>query len=225
MNGMGFSLYPTEKEHAGAPVFLLLGEERAERVRDALRDLTEAPCSLAVFPVADWNRDLSPWPAEKVFKGGEDFGGGGDAVLEKLERTVLPAMREALDAPEAPVYLAGYSLAGLLAVYALFRLPGLAGAVCCSGSLWFPGFREYAEAHPLAGKPERVYLSLGDKEKRSRNPVLGRVEDCTLAFRDLLRARGTDCTFVLNPGNHFQEPDKRMAQGIAWCLEHAAEAD
>ena len=219
MSGTDHILYPAEKERETAPIFLLLGEEKADRVLDCLRELTEAPVSLAACPVEDWDRDLSPWPAKAVFKGGEDFGGGGDAALARLEQTVLPAVRASLSAPEAPVYLAGYSLAGLLAAYALFRLPWLTGAVCCSGSLWFPGFLEYAEAHSPAGKPERAYLSLGDKEKKSRNPVLSRVEEDTSAFRDLLLARGTDCTFVLNPGNHFQEPDKRMALGIAWCLE------
>ena len=218
MSGSDLILYPAERERETAPIFLLLGEEEGDHVRTSLRTMTDAPCSLAAFPVSDWDRDLSPWPAKKVFKGGEDFGGGGDAVLDKLESAVLPAVREALGAPEAPVYLAGYSLAGLLAAYALFRLPRLTGAVCCSGSLWFPGFPEFAESHPLAGKPERVYLSLGDKEKKSRNPLLSRVEDCTRAFRDLLLARGVRSDFVLNPGNHFQEPDRRMALGIAWCL-------
>jgi predicted alpha/beta superfamily hydrolase len=114
------------------------------------------------------------------------------------------------------VYLAGYSLAGLLAAYALFRLPGLAGAVCCSGSLWFPGFLEYAESHEPGGS--RVYLSLGDREKKSRNPVLSRVEECTLRFRDRLADRGVTCAFFPEPGNHFQDPDGRLARGIAWCL-------
>ena len=219
MKTADYMLYPAETEPETSPLFLLLGEERADRVRDLLRELKAPPCSLAACPAADWNRDLSPWPAPAVFRGGEDFGGGGEATLEKLAHTVLPVLREDLSAPAAPVYLAGYSLAGLLAVWGLFRLPWPAGAVCCSGSLWFPGFPEYAQTHPLAGRPERVYLSLGDKEKKTRNPALNRVEDCTLAFRDLLLDRGVSSTFALNPGNHFQEPDKRMALGIAWCLE------
>jgi predicted alpha/beta superfamily hydrolase len=223
MSGSDQILYPAERERETAPVFLLLGEEKADRVLDCLRELTDAPFSLAACPVEDWDRELSPWPAKAVFKGGEDFGGGGDAFLERAEQAILPAVREGLGAPAAPVYLAGYSLAGLLAAYALFRLPWLTGAVCCSGSLWFPGFIEYAEAHPLAGKPERVYLSLGDKEKKSRNPVLSRVEDCTTAFRDLLLSRGINSTFVSNPGNHFQEPDRRMALGITWCLDRERE--
>ena len=219
MSASDLILYPAERERETTPVFLLPGEEEPGRIRDCLRELTDSPFALAAFPVSDWDRELSPWPGKAVFKGGEDFGGGGNATLERVEKALLPKARAALGASAAPVYLAGYSLAGLLAAYALFRLPWLTGAVCCSGSLWFPGFSEYAEAHPLAGRPERVYLSLGDTEKQSRNPVLRRVEDCTLAFRDLLLARGTDCAFVSNPGNHFQEPDRRMALGIAWCLE------
>lgn len=40
------------------------------------------PFSLATIPIADWNRDLSPRAAPRVFKGGEDFGGGADKLLE-----------------------------------------------------------------------------------------------------------------------------------------------
>lgn len=214
-----FALYPAEAGAETAPLFLLLGDgERAGAAAERVRALTQRPFSLAGLPVEDWNMALSPWPAKAVFKGSEDFGGGGDATLRDLGIRILPRVREALGAPTAPVYLAGYSLAGLLAVYGLYRLPGLAGAVCCSGSLWFPGFLEYAADHDPAGQPERVYLSLGDREKRSRNPVLSRVEENTLRFRDLLTVRGIPCAYFPEPGNHFQDPEGRLARGIAWCL-------
>ena len=31
---------------------------------------------------------------------------------------------------------------------------------------------------------------------------------------------GIDCTYELNPGNHFQDPEKRLAKGIAWILQN-----
>ena len=34
-----------------------------------------------------------------------------------------------------------------------------------------------------------------------------------------LRSRNVDVTFELNPGNHFQDPDLRMAHGIRWILD------
>ncbi len=216
-NKSEFALFPAEAGAETAPLFLLLGDgERAGEVAERVKALTPLPFSLAGVPVEDWDAALSPWPAKAVFKGNRDFGGGGDATLSDLEECLLPRLRGELGAPEAPVYLAGYSLAGLLAAYALFRLPGLAGAVCCSGSLWFPGFLEYAESHEPGGS--RVYLSLGDREKKSRNPVLSRVEECTLRFRDRLADRGVTCAFFPEPGNHFQDPDGRLARGIAWCL-------
>ena len=217
-----YQLIPAETGQETAPLFLLLGEEDGNPVAARVRELSKVPFSLAAIPAEDWDAALSPWPAGAVFKGSADFGGGGDATLAMLEARILPRVWEELRAPSTPVYLAGYSLAGLLTAYALFRLPTLAGAVCCSGSLWFPGFSEYAEAHALAGRPSRVYLSLGDREKKSRNPVLSRVEDCTLRFRDLHLDRGIDCAFYPEPGNHFQDPEGRLARGIAWCLEGQA---
>lgn len=215
----GYRLFPPERGAGKAPIFLLPGgEERGETVLAKARELTTEPFALAYLPVEDWDRDLSPWPAPAVFKGGSDFGGGGNAALARLSGELLPSIREELAAPEAPVYLAGYSLAGLLAVYGLYRLPELTGCVCCSGSLWFPGFLDYARGHAPVGAPQRVYLSLGDREKKSRNPVLSQVETCTLALRDLLTSGGISCLYVSEPGNHFQDPEGRLARGIAWCV-------
>ena len=208
-------------EQSSSSVLVQMVDDHDLSVMDSevrlIREMAGKDFLLIAMKVGNWNHDLTPWGAKAVF-GSEDFGDGAEDTL----KAVLEELR--LYDRRKKFYIGGYSLAGLLAAYALFRLPGLAGAVCCSGSLWFPGFSEYAETHPLAGEPERVYLSLGDKEKRSRNPVLSRVEDCTLAFRDLLLARGADSVFRPEPGNHFQEPDKRMARGIAWCLERRQEA-
>ena len=73
------------KPDADAPiVFLLSADEDGARVWDTARRLSEQPFSLATVPVPDWNRDLSPWAERRVFKGGEDFGGGADAFLQRL---------------------------------------------------------------------------------------------------------------------------------------------
>ena len=220
MSVLDLTLCPAERERDSAPIFLLLGEsERDMEEIGRIRTLTDRPVSLTALPADDWNAELSPWPAKAVFKGESDFGGGGDVTLDKIRSAVIPKVRAELSAPSAPVWIAGYSLAGLLAVYALYRLPELAGAVCCSGSLWYPGFLDYAASHAPAAKPRGVYLSLGDREKKSRNPMLCRVEDCTLALRDLLTKDGISCTFVSEPGNHFQDPEGRLTRGILWCLE------
>ncbi len=212
------TLFPLDgKLDADAPIiFLLTGEEDDARVWDAARRLTARPFSLVTVPVTDWNRDLSPWAARRVFKGGEDFGGGADAFLQRLESEIVPAVRAEAD---APCILAGYSLAGLCAVYAAYRTTAFSGVISASGSLWFPSFSDFAASHTFARRPERVYFSLGDRESRTKNPVMRLVEDNTRKLCDAYAAQGIETTFEWNPGNHFQDAELRLAKGIAWILE------
>lgn len=213
----------SDEPGAGAetPLILLIGEEGCAQILAETRKRTSLPFTLAAVPIPDWDAQLSPWEAPRVFRGGQDFGGGAGETLEWLTGNVVPALRAALGRPGAPCCLAGYSLAGLFALYALWRSPLFSGALSASGSLWFPGFSDYAAAQPFAGNPERVYLSLGDRESRTRNPVMRTVEEHTRRVHALLRDRGVNTVFEMNPGNHFQEPELRLAKGIAWLLEGA----
>ncbi len=144
---------------------------------------------------------------------------GAEAAHQLVHRLGERSLvREALDCPGAPCILAGYSLAGLCALYALYRTALFSGAISASGSLWFPGFLDYAVSRSFPRLPERVYLSLGDRESRSRNLLMRRVEENSRAFCALLEKQGVDCRFERNPGNHFQDPEERLAKGIAWIL-------
>ncbi len=87
-----------------------------------------------------------------------------------------------------------------------------------SGSLWFPGFKEYAVTHELQKKPEHLYFSLGDKECRTRNPYLKAVQARTEELVAFYRSQQIDTEYQLNPGNHFSDAIKRSALGIKWLL-------
>ena len=200
-------------------VFLLTGDEDGAKVWGTARELTARPFSLVTVPVEDWNRDLSPWAAPRVFKGGKDFGGGADKLLETLENEIVPTVKAELRT-DAPCILAGYSLAGLCVVYALYRTKAFSGVISASGSLWFPDFMEFAAARDFARKPERVYFSLGDQESKTKNPTMCRVEEDTRALNETYAAHGIKTTFELNPGNHFQDAELRLAKGVAWMLGH-----
>ncbi|MBQ6125309.1 MAG: hypothetical protein IJL13_07895, partial [Spirochaetales bacterium] len=69
-----------------------------------------------------------------------------------------------------------------------------------------------------AASPSKVYLSLGDREAKTRNPVMSTVQDNTEKMAELLKKRGADVSYELNPGNHFQDPELRMAKGIFGIL-------
>ena len=114
--------------------------------------------------------------------------------------------------------VAGYSLAGLFALWSLWETPAFSRVASVSGSLWFPGLLDWCTGRPLAASPDVAYLSLGKREHKTPNRMMRGVLDATRGFEALLRERGVETTLELNPGNHFCEPDARTARGIAWLL-------
>ena len=84
-------------------------------------------------------------------------------------------------------------------------------------ALWFPGFIDYMKEHEI--KSETVYLSLGDREEKTRNPVMSQVGNCIRMGHEWLIERGINCTLEWNQGNHFKEPDIRTAKAFAWVME------
>ena len=154
----------------------------------------------------DWNRDLSPWYSQKIFRGGEDFAGKADELLQEIL---------AMDLPEKMI-IAGYSLAGLFALYSCTLTDRFIGCVSASSSLWYPGFVDYLKTHPLHSKV--VYFSLGDKEKNSRNPILSTIEDKTKEVYAMVSGYA-DCTLIMNPGNHFSDTAHRVEKGIDWVRQ------
>ena len=168
-------------------------------------------CSLLAFPAPDWDRDLTPWRAPGLRKSDGEFGGGAEAFLTEL----LAAVREAeaaLEAPPEKKLLMGYSLGGLFALWAGTRTAEFGLLASVSGSLWFDGWCEYLEAHPC--RAEKVYLSLGEREPKAKNPRMARVGDCTLRTEALLRSGGAETALEWNPGGHFNEPEARMARAV-----------
>ena len=171
--------------------------------------------TLAAFKVNDWNTDLTPWEAEPVF-GDAGFGSGAPETLDYITKSLLP---ELTDGRYVAVLIGGYSLAGLFSLWAGYTSDMFAGIAACSPSVWFPGWTEFAEERSV--KAPLVYLSLGDKEERTRNPVMQMVGDRIRRQREMLEADAgcRECELEMNAGNHFREPDLRTAKGFAWLLE------
>jgi len=164
----------------------------------------------------DWNRDLSPWAAPAVFRKGGDFSGGAGRHLSFLCEKVIPLTEEKLGLHVVRRGLMGYSLAGLFALYVMYQTDFFTDIASVSGSLWYDGFIEYmVEREPL-GKPHKVYLSLGLKEKNTKNVRMAEVESRTEKAMDYLCSIGIDCVFEKNPGNHFFQEEERMQKALLW---------
>ena len=72
------------------------------------------------------------------------------------------------------------------------------------------------EKHEI--KIRAVYLSLGDKESKARNPVMATVGEQIQKAHSILKERDVDCTLEWNEGNHFKDADLRTAKAFAWLL-------
>lgn len=189
--------------------------DEGKRVLDTLLQMTDADFSLAAVSDIDWNREMSPWPYDD---GRNAFAGGADAFLEELTGEIIPQAERLMSVHPSRRFIAGYSLAGLFAIYSLYRTDLFSGAVSASGSLWYPGFAEFAEKNDPVRMPDRIYLSLGDRESKTRNPVMAAVGQRTEELCGLYASKGIGTVFESNPGNHFREPELRTAKGIAWIL-------
>ena len=178
-----------------------------------IEELSGGQCfCLKAVKVDNWNKDLSPWPAPAVF-GREDFGAGAEETLAYLLKEVVP---HKTNSPQK-VYIGGYSLASLFALWAGYQTDVFSGIAAASPSIWFPGFTEYMKKNELHARA--VYLSLGDREERTRNPVMARVGDAVREAYAHLQETGVDCVLEWNKGNHFKEPDLRTARAFAWVME------
>lgn len=170
---------------------------------------------LKAVKVENWNADLSPWPAPAVF-GNEDFGEGAPKTLEFLLNEVIAASEDKNDVRTRKIYIGGYSLAGLFALWTGYQTDCFSGIAAASPSIWFPGFIDYMQANNL--QTDAVYLSLGDREEKTRNPLMSQVGNAIRTAYEYLQENGTDCILEWNKGNHFKNPDLRTAKAFAWLM-------
>jgi predicted alpha/beta superfamily hydrolase len=190
----------------------------SEDEQDLLNALAGQKLVLVALRGITWEDELSPWPAAKSFPGGKDFKGGADAFIQRIETKIMPRVDRGLDFAPSYNVIAGYSLAGLWSLYALYKTKIFQRAVCASGSLWYDGFLDFMREHQMSALPEKVYFSLGDREKITKNKRLAVVEERTQDAVAILQQKGVQTIFEMNKGGHFQDTTERLAKGIRWIL-------
>ena len=182
---------------------------------EKIRELSNEEFILLAFLVDNWNDDLSPWDAPAVF-GNENFGGKAHKTLEYVENDLLPYLKEKYGS-DKKLYIGGYSLSALFALWASYNTDIFDGVVAASPSMWFPDFIKYAKENDI--KVNKVYLSLGDKEEKTKNKIMATVGDNIRVYHDMLSKDSTkEVILEWNEGNHFIDSDLRTAKGFAWIL-------
>ena len=199
-------------------IYLNTFSDEGRKVYEAAQATGCPPFTLVAISDLDWNHDMVSWDSPPAFKNAEPCTGGADDYLRLLTREIIPTAEKEL--PGVPSWrgIAGYSLAGLFALYSIYRTDLFSRIGSMSGSLWFPGMKDYIFSHESKRWPDCVYFSLGDKESKTRNPILRSVRQSTEEIQAFYQDKGIDTVFQLNPGNHYDHAAERTAAGIAWML-------
>ena len=214
--GKEVRIFPAKGESAPLVILHTVQGEGESVYRMALEDAPTDFSFAAVGKLA-WDDEMSPWEIPPISRGDTPCAGGADVYLGTLTETILPEILRRIPPPSFTA-LAGYSLAGLFAVYAMYRTDAFSRTASASGSFWYPGFLDYVREHEMKRQPECMYFSLGNKEAKTKNKILRSVEENTRRLENRYREAGIRTIYEENQGNHFQNAEERMAKGIRWIL-------
>ena len=208
--------------HAEYLLLQMTGEHELQSMDDEVAAIAQSNRKylFAAIPVENWNDALSPWEAPAVW-GTQGFGGNAMDTLRFLTERGIPTLKQQFRLPEnVKIILGGYSLAGLFALWASTQTKLFYGIAAASPSVWFPDWMEFEQQHPI--QAQRVYLSLGDREERTRNAVMAVVGDNIRTLHSQLTECSIDCTLEWNSGGHFKDADLRTAKAFRWVMEEHA---
>ena len=215
--GNMISIFPSLE--ATAPIlYLNTFSDEGRKVYEAAQAAGCLPFTLVAISDLDWNHDMVPWDSPPAFKNAEPCTGGADDYLRLLTGEIIPMAEKEITGAPSWRGIVGYSLAGLFALYAIYRTDLFSRVGSMSGSLWFPGIKDYIFSHEPKRQPDHMYFSLGDKESKTRNSILRSVRQNTEEIQAFYQSRGIDTVFELNPGNHYNHAAERTAAGIVWLL-------
>jgi predicted alpha/beta superfamily hydrolase len=207
---------PIIKRSSNKVCYMILPEGVKGDLCDGLKGLSEKHgISIVLIEDVNWNDDLTPWPAEGVFKKAKPFGGKATLFLERLTNEIVPITERDLGIEDAERTLLGVSLSGLFAVWAAFHTDAFANIISLSGSLWYDGFVEWMKEQTPSPHLKKVCMLLGEKEKNSKEKRMATVEERTLAAADILKAKSqANVVFELVEGTHFSPILPRMEQAM-----------
>lgn len=108
-----------------------------------LQQLSAAHCpqaTLVIISDLDWNRDMVPWNIPQS----DAFHGGADAYLQLLISRIIPEAEKTLSTRPLWRGIAGYSLAGLFVLYALYQSDAFSRAPAYPAPCGFPASKNTA---------------------------------------------------------------------------------
>lgn len=200
-------------------VYLNNFDDSGDKIFYLIKEKYHDDFSFVVINNLNWNNDMSPWSIPPIFKNDTPCTGGADLYLKILTEEIIPQVENKIIKNVSYRAIAGYSLAGLFALYSLYKTDIFSRTASISGSLWYPNFKEFVFEKKMKKRPDLLYFSLGDTECRTKNPYLKTVQQNTEEIEKFYRGKGVNTFYKLNQGNHYNNANGRMADGILYILK------
>ena len=201
--------------------YMILPEGIREDLNLGLKDLSEKySVSIVVIDNVNWNDDMTPWPAEGVFKKAKPFGGRAALFLDKLTNEIIPEAESGLGVANVERTIMGVSLSGLFAVWVCFNTNAFTNIISISGSLWYDGFVEWMNGQMPSSQLKKVCMLLGEKEKNAKDKRMATVEERTFAAAEILKSKSQALVlFELVEGTHFSPLLPRLERAFEVVCE------
>ena len=194
--------------------YVLLPERMKEADMTWLEEVVQKyPVNIVAISGMKWNDDLTPWKAPALNPKEEDFKGKAKNFLSSLLSDLFINTEQSLRLNHPKRHLIGISLSGLFTLWASTETNKFNSVASISGSLWYDGFVEWFKEQELHA--DRYFLSLGNKEVKSKNERLASVESCTEATLQIIRDKNKEITFITDEGNHFEFFRERIEKAIS----------
>lgn len=197
--------------------YVLLPEGLKEDLRRWIEDASaQYNVSIVVVTGMDWNDDLTPWRAEGVMRKAKPFGGHGGMFLRALRDDYIPNIEAIMGLKDPRRSLVGVSLSGLFALWSCFVCDTFASVASISGSLWYDGFAQWACCQSLKDSVSRIYISLGDREKSSKDARMCTVESASTRIVESLQgSEEVEVIYVLERDTtHFSPIVPRLTKAF-----------
>lgn len=202
---------------SGEVCYVLLPDKLKDTEMDWLEEMSlRHSMNIVVISGMKWNEVLTPWQAPGLSSKEEDFKGKARYFLDALIGDVFVNTEQSLRLNNPGRHLVGVSLAGLFALWATAHTDRLDSAASVSGSLWYDGFSEWLKGQEL--RCGRYFISLGEKEVKSKNERISSVGTLTQEVVQCLKDKGLDVVFSTDEGNHFDHLRERLEKAFAFIV-------
>ena len=160
--------------------------------------------------------DYTPWHAEAIRPGAENFGGHADEYHNELFNSVLPELQSRYSIDTNKIIYGGYSLGGLAAVYSLYRtnIPSAVFSIC--GSFWYPEFVNFCKENPVINQNASVYLCNGKTEGSHHHNILDTAPKCAEEIHALIHKQLNGITSVFDEFGHHENLANRYKALSDW---------